>query len=224
LYTFCCVVGLPYFILVSSIKTNDWKSYILSCKLFMRWCLTTHVETKKVQVNKRVKINGRWTKKRVTEIRKKNNGKPGYFKLFAVHLFDILYLFNNDIIKLLSQNFTFSSTENNISYDEWTEMENKKFKPKSKTNNADTKVMMLSEMYHIIHFICLINEDNTEYSKDKFNKEFQTDNDNPLLKLPTNASMASEIMKENREMKCLKEKIASILSQECHKYFFKFKK
>ena len=41
---FCCNIGLSYFLLLKSIKTNNFDIYILVLKMFLRWSLSTGIK------------------------------------------------------------------------------------------------------------------------------------------------------------------------------------
>jgi len=183
---FVTVIGFPFYLLVKSIKENNWDCYILSMKLFLRWILSTServVEKKKKKTKKKVvEKKKKKTKKKVEneendpyakkQYRNKNTSSSNYFRLFILHLYDLFYRYNDDVIRVLKQNFTFSYSENNIPFDEVTEMENDPLKPTGKSYNPLNTLLMRSRMHMLIKFFRQLNKIIVDYTKERKNDAF----------------------------------------------------
>ena len=156
---FCCNIGLSYFLLLKSIKTNNFDIYILVLKMFLRWSLSTGIKS--------VKKNDSQTETT------KNISHYNYFRIVCLHLYDIKYLYNNALLLFIKQNFTYNFNSNPISFDQMTEIRNLDIKKGAKGATPINHLKKMSSMNSLIRFVTKINKKQINYTKKMEMENFQ---------------------------------------------------
>ena len=141
LVLFCCHTGFSYFLLIKSIKLQNWSLYILSLKIFLRWCRSTGKSSNK------------------------NVGHANYFRIIVQHLFDIKYVYSQELIKFLKDHMTYTFNGNNISYDEMTEIQNGVAKKGAKSKNPGKQLVNFTKISNIVKFVKNINKKRLSYTR-----------------------------------------------------------
>ena len=155
---FCTNYRFSYFLLLKSIKTDNFDLYVVFLKMFLNYSLSTG---ENVKVIKNKPTNSSSSDSTTT----KNVSHYNYFRIITLHLFDITYSYNDEVLKFLKQNFTYNFNLNHISFDEMTEIMNKEIKCGAKAADPVKYLQKISSLNSLIKFFRRINKKIINYSK-----------------------------------------------------------
>jgi len=211
LYNFVFSIGLTYFNLHKSIKTLNFDLYVISCKAFLKWALSTGENVKKK------KIVDLTTGEEKIKTKIDNTGSTNYFRIVTLHLFDLYFVYNDLVLDIIKKNFAFNYNGNPIPFDELTEMKQREMKKGVKSVEL---LKQRSVNFQVSQYSKELMKNNvTNYTKDIKIPNIHSKTDHPLSEFE-GTTIESNVDFSKYKTSFVRQEVLKIISNPKNKAYY----